>query len=379
MSKQLLTIYATDATGTNKKAQMIKTYSFTTDDDDGTSIVQSEPVSNHDKLLSISSPSIDSANAEDDLSEASTKVKRRKLRRTHESEEKIENTREIRKICPWYKKIDWSKPILAMGLLIFLYITWTKRDVWIPRMLTSNARIRRSVVSKDTVTSDQLTSSSSQIPPTISTMPLQDSPLASDHKEDNIDNNEKDNDDDDQNNSERINVENSEESTISSGKTNSGHQVNIRIRRNKMSFSKEHKKKKHRHSHDLPADDELEETDDGGQAKEIKSNESIASLRNHPPKKNRREIIQNENVKIRPVVNHGIRLSTYDDIIDQLRKNLKSRTRDQDFLSTVSKKTGLNKDKLYRFIYKKDYNLLTLETFMSLLDTFNLMLLVVPN
>ncbi|CAM2699030.1 unnamed protein product [Rotaria socialis] len=379
MSKQFLTIYAADSTGTNRKAQMIKTYSFTTDDDEGTSIVQSEPVSNHDKLLSISSPSIDSANAEDDLSEVSTKAKRRKPRRTHESEEKIEDTHETRKICPWYKKIDWSKPILSMGLLIFLYITWTKRDVWIPRMLTSNARIRRSFVSKDTVTSDQLTSSSSQISPTISTIPLQDSPLAFDHKEDNIDDHEKDNDDDDQNNSERINFENNEESTISSGKANNGHRVNIRIRRNRMSFSNEHNKKKHRHSHDLPADDELEKTDGGRQVKVIKPNESIASLQNHPPKKNRREIVQNENVKIRTVVNHGIRLSTYDDIIDQLRKNLKSRTRDRDFLSTLSKKTGLNKDKLYRFIYKKDYNLLTLEAFMSLLDTFNLMLLVIPN
>ncbi|CAF4994575.1 unnamed protein product, partial [Rotaria socialis] len=80
----------------------------------------------------------------------------------------------------------------------------------------------------------------------------------------------------------------------------------------------------------LPADDELEKTDGGRQVKVIKPNESIASLQNHPPKKNRREIVQNENVKIRTVVNHGIRLSTYDDIIDQLRKNLKSRTRDRD-------------------------------------------------
>lgn len=84
MSKQFLTVNSTDISGVNKKIHMIKTYSFTTDDDDGIPVTEFQTISNHDKLLSINSPSIDSVNVEDDLSEASSKVKRRKSRRTHD-------------------------------------------------------------------------------------------------------------------------------------------------------------------------------------------------------------------------------------------------------------------------------------------------------
>lgn len=87
MTKQFLTVYDADSAGAEKKPPMIKTYSFTTDDDDAATTVDNvATVSNYNKLLSINSPSIDSVNNDDDLSETSNKTKKRKPRKSAESE-----------------------------------------------------------------------------------------------------------------------------------------------------------------------------------------------------------------------------------------------------------------------------------------------------
>ncbi|CAF0946713.1 unnamed protein product [Rotaria sordida] len=85
MTQNILTVYSTDSNGSEKKNHMIKTYSFNTDDDDTIQTAKSLTIPNH-KLTSINSPSIDSANLDDESSEGSSKRKTKKSRQTHESE-----------------------------------------------------------------------------------------------------------------------------------------------------------------------------------------------------------------------------------------------------------------------------------------------------
>jgi len=236
---------------------------------------------------------------------------------------------------------------------------WTQRDVWVDRLLTSNTRIRKPLIVKKEQTIKESTDS------------LKDSPPDSFDKGNIIENTEK------------IDVENNNEDlTSSSTKSSTSQKINIRLRRNKMSFSKESPRKKHRHqSQDSSADD-----NDGEKKDEpVKTTETILSStkkRNqpttYPTKKDHRPIIEAKISKSYPVLESALNLSTYDNGIEQLRKNLKSKSRDRDFLLTLSKKIGLNKDKLDRFIYKKDTQFMTLQTFISLLDSFNLMFLIVP-
>lgn len=243
-------------------------------------------------------------------------------------------------------------------------------------MLTSNTRIHRSIVTKEAENTDDLENSSINLIPTTPQSLSTDTTTASPNEEDDIENKNQNNDDTTVD--EQTNTEKNEDSVFLPSKTGGGQRVNLRTRGTKMRFSREHKKRKHRHAKHESNDDVLEETDDTKESTRIiKSKQSASSLDSHSSKKHRRDIVTNENLK-KTDLKSGIRLSTYDDITEQLRKNLQSRSRDQGFLSTVSKNTGLNKNKLYRFIYNKDYHLLTLQTFISLLDTFNLMLLIVP-
>jgi hypothetical protein len=74
-----------------KKPHIIKTYSFTTDDDDA-GLIASNPsptISNHDKLLSINSASIDNYTNDGDSSENSKKFKKRKSKQQTELEVRI--------------------------------------------------------------------------------------------------------------------------------------------------------------------------------------------------------------------------------------------------------------------------------------------------
>jgi hypothetical protein len=146
-------------------------------------------------------------------------------------------------------------------------------------------------------------------------------------------------------------IENIEEKKNDVNEELTSQKINLRVRKNKMNFNKEiPKKKPHHHSPNS-------------------SNEDQSILSSTKKKHQHRSLITQQSTPIH--------ISTYDDIIEQVRKNLKSRSRQREFFSKLSKATGLKKDQLYRFIYKKDYHIITLETFITTLDSFHLMLLIV--
>jgi hypothetical protein len=148
------------------------------------------------------------------------------------------------------------------------------------------------------------------------------------------------------------NIENIEEKKNDVNEELNSQKINLRVRKNKMNFNKEIPKKKPHHHHSPNS-----------------SNEDQSILSSTKKKHQHRSLITQQSTPIH--------ISTYDDIIEQVRKNLKSRSRQREFFSKLSKVTGLKKDQLYRFIYKKDYHIITLETFVTTLDSFHLMLLIV--
>lgn len=81
---------------------------------------------------------------------------------------------------------------------------------------------------------------------------------------------------------------------------------------------------------------------------------------------------------ILPKENRAIHYSTYEDILEQLRINLKSRLHERKLFSKLSKTTGLTRAQLNRFIYKKDFRSISFERFLIFLDLFDLMILIVP-
>jgi hypothetical protein len=96
MTERFLTINGSDSSNPGKKTHMIKTYSFTTDDDDASSTVAPVPqISNRQKLLSVNSISVDTANNEDDVPDVAIKVKKRKSRKTVEIEVRIYSRKEL--------------------------------------------------------------------------------------------------------------------------------------------------------------------------------------------------------------------------------------------------------------------------------------------
>ena len=87
MTQQYLVVNGGKLSGNQKKPSMIKTYSFTTDDDDGGSTSNGLSILNHDKLLSMNSHSFDSNNDDDgNLSETSNKLRQRKSKQQTEME-----------------------------------------------------------------------------------------------------------------------------------------------------------------------------------------------------------------------------------------------------------------------------------------------------
>jgi len=80
MAQRFLAVNGGDSSDINKKGSMIKTYSFTTDEDDAASAVNTQPKSDQNKVLPISSPSIDSLNNGDNVSKLISKLSKRKSR-----------------------------------------------------------------------------------------------------------------------------------------------------------------------------------------------------------------------------------------------------------------------------------------------------------
>ena len=175
-------------------------------------------------------------------------------------------------------------------MLVFLYLFWLKRDIWLKRFLTSNARVRRSTTPKSEILLEQSLENSSP-------------------KEDSIDNiPEKDD-------------------------------INDFPRINQSNTSTERTPKKTRHSS---------------------------------------SVVRRESELLFPKENSTIHFSTYHDILEQLRNNLRSRTHERKLFVQLSKATGLTRVQLNRFIHKKDFRLITFERFLIFLDLFDLMVLIVP-
>jgi hypothetical protein len=250
---------------------------------------------------------------------------------------------------------------MIVGVLILLYLMWVKRDVWIQRQLTSNARIRRSAIEKIEQTGEDSTDSPLSSIPTTSSILSKDFSSDSSRNEDLIENPEEQ--DDTENNN-----EDSTASTKSTGK------INIRIRRNKMSFNQKNPKKKRDRLQNLSVDDNIDEEEQEEEDKSIETNDStLPSTKKHQ----HGIIIPNKTSKNVFPIDSSLHLSNYNHIIQQLRINLKSRIENRGFLSNLSKTTGLNKNKLYKFIFKKDYQFIKLQTFISILDSVNLTILIV--
>jgi hypothetical protein len=101
MTQKFLNVNGAGLSGSNRTTPMIKTYSFTTDDDDAGSVENSQTVSNHDKLLSMNSPSVDTNTNKDDVQAVSSQLRKRKSRRQTEAEVRnyLKTISDARNIC----------------------------------------------------------------------------------------------------------------------------------------------------------------------------------------------------------------------------------------------------------------------------------------
>ncbi len=287
---------------------------------------------------------------------------------------------------PWYTKIDFTKPLIYLGALVLIYFLWIKRDVWIPRLLTSNTRLRHTIMRNEEKLNGRTDLSQ--------TLKTKNSSSSSD--EDNIiDDNDKKNNLN--NNDQTLPGDNDEDSPTIYNK-HSPQKLNLRVRRNKMSFSKDRSTKKRPGSQyqiidddDVDVDDDdvddgvddnddVDDDNDGIIIKSIKEKESIlpSSIRSSK-KHHHRQSGQSHEKKVKGSTNSktNLILHSHDDIVEQLRKLVKSRDRHQDLLTILTKETGLNKGKLNRFIHGKDYSIITLDILISFLNSFDSRLLIV--
>jgi len=290
--------------------------------------------------------------------------------------------RSISKKQPWYTKIDstiFIKPLIGVGILILIYLMWVKRDVWIPRLLTSNTRIRHTIMKNEEKLNER--GSSSQ------TSTTKDS-LVGAHEDNIVDDNEKNND--------QTSIGDNDDSSTTYSKSTS-QKINLKTRRNKMSFSKDRPTKKtygpiH---HIIDGDDDDDDDDDDDKVNDgdddddnddeiiiepIKVKESVIPSSIHSSKKHQRGSGQSREQKVKPPLSSKttLILRPHDDIVDQLYKLVKSRGKNRDLLAILTKQTGLNKGKINRFIYGKDFSILTLDLLISFLNSYDSTLLIVP-
>lgn len=165
-----------------------------------------------------------------------------------------------------------------------------------------------------------------------------------------------------------------EESPASSSRASPAHKLNIRARRNKMSFSKERQKTKHRHlPNDLSNDNE-----DSIEGNDLKVTIIPATKKGHHHHHRHRPKLDDGKLSKLAEVNSKAILLSDENLVDQLRTLIKSRGRHRDFLLTLSKETGLSKTKVHQLIHNKDLRVLTLQTLLSLLNSYHSTLLIVP-
>ncbi|UJR24756.1 hypothetical protein I4U23_006130 [Adineta vaga] len=395
--------------GTNR---LSKSVSFNTDDDDSVQPGDSQHISDNegsaaqsntislaaDKLkrglFSIHSPSIDSINDPEGLNSdipLSEKIKKKKQRRlTHQSS--VDSGKKVVvKSQPWYTKVDLIKPLIYVGLVIILYFMWTQRAVWIPRLLTSNSRIRHIALANEEKLQEKGYSPQN---------------TASDNSNSTNSNQDDDDDDDDDNNNDSNNsrdqtsvTNNDENSPTTSNKYTTPQKLNIRVRRNKMSFSNKDRPDKKRRLVQrsiIDDDDEDDVIEDNGiietDSDEVVIKDKISGLPSsiHSSKrhhhhhhqqqqqskangsrgKNRRTVLSSQT---------GLATTSQHDLIVQLQRLIGSHERSRNLLSVISKETGLKKDKIKQFIEKKNFRVISLDNFISIINSYNSSLLIIPN
>ena len=191
---------------------------------------------------------------------------------------------------------------------------WIKREVWIPRLLTSNSRVRRLELDKQDSSKEQHNNPSS-------------SSLSSSSKEDQQDGSAALSDD---------------ESTEKKRK-----KMHLKVRRNKMSFSKEpeepQKKGRRRTTPDNDGD-------------EIEDVPAVIKKHHHG---------RATHSKTKLV------LVEHDEIFDQLKHVLKKEEQtSEQFLSLLAKEFGIRQKNIKQFIKKKNYASVTLEKFLAFLSRY---------
>jgi len=254
MTREYLIVSDDPTSNGKKKISMIKSFSFTTDDD------------------------------EFDTKIASNQIKQRTTRQ----EKTMEIHSQIKQKKPSSSERNYlpSRFFKYLLILFVVYLFWLTRHFWIERVLSTNSRISRSTTTKTETSEEESTNSSSS--------------------------------------SQIINRE------IAKIKPDETQKSSLRTRKTKMKFNQKSTTDK----------------------RETTENTSLSNAR--------------------------IRFTNYDDIISQLRDNLKSHISQRDFYETILKRTRLNKKQIDEFIFKNNRPNLTLETFTSLLDLFDLMMIIVP-
>ncbi|CAF1260252.1 unnamed protein product [Adineta steineri] len=205
-----------------------------------------QPINLKRRLFGIVSPSIDSINDGEGptLATALAKKIEKKERRATEQLKK-EQRKSAVKVRPWYTKVDVTKPIMCVGIIIILYYAWRERDVWTHRLLTSNTRIRHI----ELVHVEKVHGKDNSPPPPPSPSLLDNSTSANLLQKNIEDDDDDDNDDNNNNknttatnnaNTDHTSTTNQDEITptpIEKSTKAAPQKLNVRIRRAKMSFS----------------------------------------------------------------------------------------------------------------------------------------------
>jgi hypothetical protein len=250
---------------------------------------------------------------------------------------------------------------------------WVKRDVWIPRLLTSNSRVRVTALKREEKLNGQKDLSSTK---NSSSLSSNQDEIINDENNNNEQSSLEDNDDDDS-------------PTISNKQTSQ--KLNIRVRRNKMSFTRDRTTKKSRNSKNKIIDDDNDdgdedeeednEDDENNDQDSIQSTETILPASIHSSKKHRHrhrsDQTHEHKTKISTNGKTGVIIRPYDDIVEQLKTLMKSHGKNKDLLTTLMKETGLNKAKINRFIQQKDLSVITLDILISFLDSHDSTILIV--
>lgn len=231
---------------------------------------------------------------------------------------------------------------------------WRERDVWIPRLLTSNNRVRQTIARNEQKLNEQNEQLDNNFNSSLSSNDDDDEPNNRDknsiNDKDQSDDDEQDNDDD----------------TPTIFSKHSGQRLNIRIRRNKMSFSKDKPTKQRRKSTNQIVDADTDDADDDDDDDD--SNDRVMQTHKHSNKKT--EVSHDKKHKSALVHSKtSVIIHPYNEVIEQVKTLVKAKSKTQDIVHLLTKQTGLNKSKAQRFLHSKDLSILTVEQFIQFLNS----------